>query len=84
MHALRCRKEVIMNEDKLIFHRPAKSRKHNKSTIVRLSPEAFDLLTDWESATGHSLTYLASEMIKFADSHAVLSDEAESEEEADA
>lgn len=69
-------------EDKLVFHRPTKVRKHNKLCIVRLTEEAYELLTDWERVTGHSLTYLASEMIKFADQRAVLSDDAESEEEA--
>lgn len=68
-----------MNTDKLVFRRAEKARKRNGSTIVRLSEEAFDLLIDWEKATGHSLTYLASTMITFADSHAVLSDEPEEE-----
>lgn len=68
-----------MNTEKLVFRRAVKARKHNGSTIVRLSEEAYELLTDWEKATGHSLTYLASEMIKFADDHAILSDEPEEE-----
>ena len=67
--------------DKLVFHRPTKARKHNKSCIVRLTEEAYELLIDWERATGHSLTYLASEMIKFADDRAVLSDDDDSEED---
>lgn len=72
-----------MNSDKLVFHRPSKARKHNKSCIVRLTEEAYELLIDWEKATGHSLTYLASEMIKFADDRAVLSDDDEAEDGAD-
>lgn len=67
--------------DKLVFHRPTKARKHNKSCIVRLTEEAYELLIDWERATGHSLTYLASEMIKFADDRAVLSDDDDPEED---
>lgn len=68
-----------MNTEKLVFRKAEKARKHNSSTIVRLSEEAYELLVDWEKATGHSLTFIASEMIKFADSHAILSDESEEE-----
>ena len=67
--------------DKLVFHRPTNARKHNKSCIVRLTEEAYELLIDRERATGHSLTYLASEMIKFADDRAVLSDDDDPEED---
>lgn len=66
-----------MTTDKLIFSRTQKARKRSGSTTVRLSDEAFDLLCDWERATGHSLTYLASAMITFADAHAVLEDGSE-------
>lgn len=54
--------------DELVFKARRPERKGNANT-VRVSSDAMAILEDLQTKTGHDISYLASEMIVFADDH---------------
>ena len=52
--------------DKLIFVKPAPKVTAATSTIIRVSGEAYNAIAQIEAETGLSMSYIASQMIKFA------------------
>ena len=55
--------------DKLIFVKPARNGTAATSTIIRVSGEAYNAIAQIETETGLSMSYIASQMIKFAAEH---------------
>ena len=55
--------------DKLIFVKPAPKITATTSTIIRVSGEAYNAISQIEAETGLSMSYIASKMIKFAAEH---------------
>ena len=55
--------------DKLIFVKPAPKVTAATSTIIRVSGEAYNAIAQIEAETGLSMSYTASQMIKFAAAH---------------
>jgi hypothetical protein len=43
-----------------------------KRPVIRVSEEAYKVLVDWEAKTGLTMSYVASEFIKYADDHSVI------------
>ena len=54
---------------KLIFVKPAPKVTAATSTIIRVSGEAYNAIAQIEAETGLSMSYIASQMIKFAAEH---------------
>ena len=52
--------------DKLIFVKPAPKVTAATSTIIRVSGDAYNAIAQIEAETGLSMSYIASQMIKFA------------------
>lgn len=46
-----------------------------KRPVVRVSAEAYSILAEWEAKTGLTMSYIASEFIKYADDHSVIEKE---------
>ncbi len=60
----------IDDNGNLVFTKPKKAK--GSAPVIRISAEAYELLTQWEAETGLSLSYIASEFIKYADSRTLL------------
>lgn len=52
--------------DKLVFVKPAPKVTAATSTIIRVSGDAYNAIAQIEAETGLSMSYIASQMIKFA------------------
>lgn len=52
--------------DKLIFVKPAPKVTAASSSIIRVSGDAYNTIAQIEAETGLSMSYIASQMIKFA------------------
>lgn len=63
--------------DELVFKVRRPERK-GAANIVRVSSDAMTILEDLQTKTGHAISYLASEMIIFADDHCRVEDDSES------
>lgn len=53
--------------DKLLFSKPR--RQTDKSCVIRISAEVYNVLSDLRDETGLSVSYIANKMIEFAAEH---------------
>ena len=59
------------NEESLVFTIPRAARRLSPTdrAVVRITPEAYNLVEEVSARTGFSNAYIASEMIKYAAEH---------------
>ena len=62
----------IDDKDRLVFEKRKPRQIKPKIGVIRVSPEAYAILAEWEAKTGASLSFIASEFIKYADTRAVI------------
>lgn len=63
--------------DKLVIKRPKPktSRKTGRGEVIRITDEAYEILSGLSAESGKTVSFLASNMIQFASEHVVIEDE---------
>lgn len=61
--------------DKLIFVKPAPKKTSDTSTIIRISGDAYNTISQIEAETGLTMSFIASQMILYASKHTEIREE---------
>lgn len=62
--------------DKLTFQRPKKKgSKQGEYPVIRVSGAAYEIISGISAETGKSVSYIASQMIEFAEKYTAIEDE---------
>lgn len=63
--------------DKLVFNRPKpkESRRTGKGEVIRITDDAYEILSGISAETGKAIGFIASEMIKFSEKYTFIEDE---------